>query len=142
MRNPLPLWMMCLRAFFVLYTLSLLTATHWPGLAVRSSFSRIDLVIHLCAFGCWTGMLGLSGWVQLSGSPRTKAIIVGLIGIGFGLTDELTQPLFSRVFDWWDVCADTTGAVLASLALLFIWRKTGTAEHADSLAQSPSDARS
>lgn len=142
MHSPLPLWLKSLRAFFVLYTLALLTATHWPGLAVKSSFSRIDLVIHLCAFGCWTGMLGLSGWVLLSGSIRKKAIIVGLIGIGFGLTDELTQPLFSRVFDWWDVCADTTGAVLASLVLMFIWRKTGINEHPDSLAHSPSDARS
>jgi len=87
-------------------------------------------------------MLGLSGWVQPSGSIRRRAIIVGLIGIGFGLTDELTQPLFSRVFDWWDVGADMTGAVLASLALLIIWRKMGTAGQTDSLAPSPSDARS
>lgn len=134
-----------LRVFIVVYTLALITATHWPGLAVRSSFSRMDLVIHLGSFGCWTFMLGMTGWIRSSCCIRRQALMVGLIGIGFGLADETTQPLFSRVFDWLDVAADMTGAILASLALLLIWyRKNGNQCYItpDSLAQPATDARS
>jgi len=134
-----------LRAFFVIYTLALLTATHWPGLAVKGPFSRTDLIIHVGAFGLWTLLLGMSGLIRSSCCIRRQALMVGLIGIGFGWADELTQPLFDRVFDWLDVAADMTGAILASLVLLFIWyRKNGwqCRIDGDSLAQPATDARS
>ncbi len=136
---------MLLRAFFIMYTLALLTATHWPGLAFKGPFSRTDLIIHAGAFGFWTIMLGMSGWIRSSCCVRRQALMVGLIGVGFGWADETTQPLFSRVFDWLDVAADMTGAILASLVLLVFWyRKNGwqCRMDGDSLAQPAADARS
>jgi len=134
-----------LRAFFIIYTLALLTATHWPGLGVPGPFSRMDLVVHFGAFGCWTIMLGMSGWIRSSRCIRRQALIVGLIGIGFGWADELTQPIFDRVFDWLDIAADMSGVILASLVLFIVWyRKNGNqcSIVPDSLAQPASDARS
>jgi VanZ family protein len=112
-----------LRAFFILYALALLTATHWPGLAVKGPFNRMDLVIHCGAFGLWTLMLGLTGWIRSTCCVRRQALIVGLIGIAFGWIDESTQPMFSRVFDWLDIAADMTGAIGASIILFIIYYK-------------------
>jgi len=134
-----------LRVFFILYTLALITATHWPGLAVKGPFSRIDLVIHCGAFGLWTLLLGGTGWIKSSCCVRRKALVVGLVGIAFGWIDETTQPLFSRVFDWLDIAADMTGAIGASLVLLIVYSKqSGGQCHItpDSVAQPPADARS
>lgn len=109
------------RIGFVIYTLALLTATHWPGLAVKGPFSRTDLLIHVGAFGLWTILLGMTGWVRSKCCVHRSALLVGLIGIGFGCFDELTQPMFHRVFDWLDLAANTTGAIVASVVLFVIW---------------------
>ena len=103
------LMQMLIRIGFVVFTLGLLTATHWPGLAVKGPFSRTDLLIHVCAFGCWTILLGMTGWVRSKCCVKRSALLVALIGIGFGCFDELTQPFFRRVFDWLDLVADMTG---------------------------------
>jgi len=108
---------------FVLYTLTLLTATHWPGLAIKGPFSRTDLIIHAGAFGLWTLLLGATGWVQSKTCIRKQTLKVALIGIAFSVFDETTQPMFNRVFDLLDLAADAVGAVLASLVLLFFWYK-------------------
>jgi hypothetical protein len=118
---PLPFVTFMFRIAFVVYTITLLTATHWPGLAVKGPFSRTDLMVHLGAFGLWTLLLGMTGWVRSKTCVRRRALIVGLIGMGFGAFDELTQPLFRRVFDWLDLGADMSGAVLASLVLFLFW---------------------
>lgn len=134
-----------LRVFLILYTLALLTATHWPGLAVKGPFNRMDLVIHCGVFGLWTFMLGMTGWIRFTCCVRRQALIVGLIGIAFGWLDETTQPLFSRVFDWLDIAADMTGAIGASIVLLIVYSKqSGGRSHItpDSVAQPPVDARS
>lgn len=142
------------RVCFVVYTLVLITATHWPGLAIKGPITRTDLVIHVNAFGLWTLLLGLTRWIRSSRCLRRQALMVGLIGVGFGWLDETTQPLFSRVFDWLDVAANMTGAILASLVLLLIWMRgngwscrisTDPADPGDpddSLAQPPADTRS
>lgn len=137
------------RVCFVLYTLTLLTATHWPKLTIPGPIHRTDLVVHLGAFGLWTILLGLTGWVSSKTSIKRQAVMVALIGIGFGILDETTQPIFSRVFDLTDVAADMTGAILASLALLLYWsRKNGwscsikTETSPESMDQPTADARS
>tara|TARA_R110000737_G_scaffold2923_1_gene8298 strand:+ start:144031 stop:144462 length:432 start_codon:yes stop_codon:yes gene_type:complete len=109
---------------FVLYTLTLLTATHWPGLAIKGPFSRTDLIIHAGAFGLWTLLLGVTGWVQSKTCIRKQALMAALIGIAFGIFDETTQPMFNRVFDLLDLAADAVGAILASLVLMFFWYKS------------------
>ncbi len=118
---PAPIVTFLFRIAFVVYTMTLLTATHWPGLAVKGPFSRTDLLIHLGAFGLWTLLLGMTGWVRSKTCVRRRALYVGLIGMGFGAFDELTQPLFRRVFDWLDVAADMSGAALAGFVLFLFW---------------------
>jgi len=109
------------RVSFVLYTLALLTATHWPGLSIKGPVSRTDLIIHAGAFGVWTLLLGATGWVRSKSCIRRQALIVGLIGIAYSIFDETTQPIFNRVFDLLDLAADSIGVILASLFLLVIW---------------------
>lgn len=141
------------RIAFVIYTIALLTATHWPGLAVPGPFSRTDLVIHVGAFGLWTLLLGMTGWVRSKCCVRRSALLVGLIGIAFGCFDELTQPMFDRVFDWLDLAADMTGAILASLVLFVFWYfknggrctidpESNPASNPESVAQTDPDTRS
>ena len=97
-------------AAFVVYTVALVTATHWPGLAIRGPVSRTDLVVHFGAFFVWTGLLWLSGLV---GWEAWRLLLVGL---AFAVLDETTQPLFRRVFDVLDLVANGAGVAAASVA--------------------------
>jgi hypothetical protein len=106
----------CLAAF-VVYTLVLLTATHWPGLSVQGPVSRTDLIIHVGAFLTWTALLGFSGLVG-------RAVWrLAVAGAAFAVFDETTQPLFDRQFDWLDLAADFAGVGLACLTLWSLWRR-------------------
>lgn len=93
-------------AAFVLYTLVLLTATHWPALEIRGPVVRSDLYIHFAAFGLWTVLLGLSG---LLGRPLWKLALAGAL---FAVVDETTQPLFDRTLDPLDLLANWGGVAL------------------------------
>jgi hypothetical protein len=102
------------RVVWIVYTLALLTATHWPGLAVpKGPVSRMDLVIHAGAFALWTLLFYFARWIT-----NPKVLWTSLIAICFAAFDELTQPLFSRVADWTDFLADISGVTLMSLLLL------------------------
>ena len=94
------------RVGFVMYTMALVTATHWPGLAIHGPVTRTDLVIHVGAFGAWTLGLGLTGWV--------RGWWVVAVGACFGVLDETTQPWFDRVFDVADLGADVLGAIVGA----------------------------
>ncbi|MBO6513650.1 MAG: VanZ family protein [Phycisphaerales bacterium] len=118
--KPTPLESL-VRVCFVLYTLTLLIATHWPKLTVKGPIERTDLLVHLAAFGLWTTLLGLTGWLGFVVCRYRRTLVAAMGGISFGILDETTQPLFKRVFDWSDVAADIVGAILASLLLLVFW---------------------
>lgn len=106
-------------ALFVLYTGLLLTATHWPGLAIHGPIDRTDLVIHACVYLVWGVLLGLSGLVGRS-LPRLL-----LVGVLFAALDETTQPLFRRTFDLTDLGADAFGVVLACFVMRWHWVRRG-----------------
>lgn len=109
------------RAAFVGYTALLLTATHWPGLAIKGPVSRTDLFIHVGAFGTWGVLLWLSGLVR----PGVhQAARIAVVTACFGVFDEVTQPLFSRVYDPLDMGADMVGGILAGafVAWWTLWR--------------------
>ncbi len=138
---PMPLF----RAAFVLYTSALLVATHWPGLAIKSSFSRMDLIIHAGVFCFWTVLLGLTGWIRTPSCPKRRALVLVMIGIVFAIFDESTQPLFRRVFDPLDLAADSLGAVLGGVTMLIVWTRSIRSNQdapPDSLAQQSPDTRS
>ncbi len=112
------------RAGFVLYTLALLTATHWPGLTVHGPIDRTDLVIHVGVFFVWTCLLFASGWVAPGGCGCFKRRIVWtfVVGVCFAAFDELTQPIFNRIADPWDFGADAVGVAVAC-GMIGVWGK-------------------
>ncbi len=122
----LPLAQPTRRILFVLYTLALVTATHWPGLAIASpSFSRLDLLIHAGVFAGWTILLTTSAFF---GPPLARRNITRAIPIAFAyaLLDELSQgiPILRRTVDPLDLAANAIGITLAGVAMLLVARAT------------------
>lgn len=112
-----------LRFVWAAYTLTLLTATHWPGLAIRGPVSRMDLIVHMGAFGLW-GVLLYGAGLFREGPHRVTRIAIATAC--FGVLDETTQPFFSRVFDPTDLGADMLGGVLAGVVVsVWIWVTRG-----------------
>ncbi|MGV6814364.1 MAG: VanZ family protein [Phycisphaerales bacterium] len=110
------------RVVFVVYALALLTATHWPGLAVHGPFSRMDLVVHASVMLVWTVLLYATRWVAAGGCGCFKRRIAWTLVVGFcyAVFDELTQPMFGRVADPLDVSADWFG-VLVACGVIWWW---------------------
>lgn len=117
-------WATLFRVAFVCYTMALLTATHWPGLTIHGPVNRTDLFIHAGVFCVWTLLLFGTGWVAGGGCGclKRRVIWVGVVGVCFGAFDELTQPMFSRVADVWDVLADWFGVVVGC-GVVWWWGK-------------------
>ena len=105
------------RVAWIIYTTALLTATHWPGLTIKGPIDRTDLIIHAGVFCIWTCLLYATRWIGGCTCGTRRLVWTGVAAICFATFDESTQPLFRRVFDWWDLAADYTGVLLA-LALL------------------------
>ncbi len=115
------------RVGFVLYTLALLTATHWPGLTVHGPIDRTDLVIHVGVFFVWTCLLFASGLIATGerfgcGCFKRRIVWTFVAGVCFAAFDELTQPIFNRVADPWDFGADAVG-VLVACGVIGVWWK-------------------
>ena len=112
------------RGVFVLYALALVTATHWPGLAIASpSGLRLDLLIHAGAFGTWLLLLCLCRFFGPILSPR-NLVRCALLSGAYALLDELTQgiPILRRTIDPWDLGANLSGIALAAGALGLVAR--------------------
>lgn len=107
---------------WVIYTMALLTATHWPGLTIKGPIDRTDLVIHAGVFFWWTVLLYNARLFAAGGCGCVKRRLVwtGLAGVCFAGFDELTQPMFSRVADPLDFAADSIG-VLVACCVIFWW---------------------
>lgn len=115
------------RAGFVFYTIALLIATHWPGVAIHGPIDRTDLVIHAGVFFWWTVLLYGAGLV--AAGPRygrvcfTRRIVWTMVaGVAFAVFDEKTQPIFGRVEDWTDMAADSLGVLVAG-GVIWEWVK-------------------
>lgn len=111
------------RIGWVLFALTLHTATHWPQLSlVEAPFSWFDKVVHACSYFIWTVLLALTGWLGHPASGRTllKCMVLGLI---VGALDEVTQglPMVRRDPSVGDFLADASG-VMAAGAALFVAR--------------------
>lgn len=124
MNKPTNRVLMAFRVGFVLYTAMLLTATHWPGLAIKGPFSRMDLVVHASVLCVWTVLLFSTRWVATGGCGCFKRRLVwtATAGLVYSVFDELTQPMFSRVADPLDVMADWFG-VLVGCGVIWGWWK-------------------
>ncbi|MEZ6318220.1 MAG: VanZ family protein [Phycisphaerales bacterium] len=111
-----------IRAVFALATLTLLTATHWPGIKIDGPMPRPDMWVHAITYAVWTGLLLATGLVGSPASPRA-AVLAVIVGVAFGAFDESTQPLFHRTADITDLLADTIGAMLGSGTIWAIARR-------------------
>ncbi len=107
-----------------MYTMALLTATHWPGLTIQGPINRSDLVIHAGVLFWWTVLLFGTQWVATGGCGCFKRRLVwtGVAGFVYSVFDELTQPMFNRVADPWDIAADWFG-VLVACGVIWVWWK-------------------
>ncbi|MEO1008733.1 MAG: VanZ family protein [Planctomycetota bacterium] len=107
-----------LRIAFVAYAIVLFIATHKPGVAVPLAAGiRLDLLVHVAAFGLWTLLLGLSGFI--GPVRRVRALgVLAVVGVLYAWVDEATQaiPGLNRVFDLSDLVANTVGAVAGAVA--------------------------
>lgn len=95
------------RIAFVVYTLLLFTATHWPHLDIGSEGRpAADKLIHLYAFGGFAFLLWRTGWI------RSRWLLL-MVGAAYTVFDELTQavPLLGREFSRLDVIASMLGVV-------------------------------
>ncbi len=112
------------RTLFALYALALVTATHWPGLAIDShGFSRLDLVIHATAFAGWAILFTACGFFGPAPSRRNIARSIAL-ALAYALLDELSQgiPILRRTVDPLDLAANGTGIVLVAFAMA-LWAR-------------------
>ncbi len=118
--NP---WRSVFRAGWVLYTLALLTATHWPGLTPPGQeVFRTDLVIHFGMLCVWTCLLFGTQFVGTGRAIGTRLTLTLLVALCYAGFDELTQPLFGRTADWVDFGADAVGALLGCGVIWAWWR--------------------
>lgn len=95
------------RIAFIIYTLLLFTATHWPHLEIGSEDRpAADKLIHLYAFGGFAFLLWRTGWLR----ARWLLLIVGLL---YTVFDELTQslPFLGREYSALDVLASMLGVI-------------------------------
>jgi len=103
------------RAVFVVYALSLTTATHWPALDLArvagGGFESPDKIIHSLAFAGLLVLLWRTRWVP-------KAWQAAVIVLVWTAVDELTQalPILSRTFSMQDLVASQIG-----VAVTLVW---------------------
>lgn len=113
------------RPAFVLYTLALTTATHWPGVTIEGPVPRPDVWVHIGAFSLWAALLVCTRWLGPAGAR--SAVLAAGAGLAWGAIDELTQPIFNRHAAWSDWAADAAGSALgATLATLILVRVANT----------------
>lgn len=125
MNKPKRGWRAFFRVAFAFYTVALLTATHWPGLTIDGPIDRTDLVIHAGVLFWWTVLLYGSGLVATGEwSFKRRIVWTCVAGFAFAMFDELTQPMFNRVADPWDVGADWTGVLVACIVIA-LWQRAG-----------------
>lgn len=112
-RSTAPIW----GAALAVYWITLFVATHVPTPQMVESAMQLngDKVIHLSAYFVLTtlavGFARASGWRTVLGLPMLVGVAV--VMIGYGVLDEITQPMVNRVSDVLDGVADAAGVLLA-----------------------------
>ncbi len=99
-----------------IYSMALVTATHWPSLSLPQVYSFQDKLLHLA---CYAGFgllaywaLVAKGWLSIG---ARSTLTVALLASSFGAIDEVTQFLApGRVVDVLDWVANTCGGVLGA----------------------------
>ncbi len=100
--------------------------THLPPNRVPGGGLINDKLMHLVGYGG----LGFATMWTLAILRRRTPMRPGFFGawgamLCYALFDESTQPIVGRSFEWSDLAADATGAVLGLLLALLIVRRRG-----------------
>lgn len=101
------------------YALTLLVATHWPGVSIQGPLVRSDLWLHAAAYfvlAIFT-LLAVAAKARLT---RARLRWTCLVLFAFAALDELSQPWFGRVAAASDWLADAVGIMLASVLMTLI----------------------
>ncbi|MBB6429404.1 murein biosynthesis integral membrane protein MurJ [Algisphaera agarilytica] len=132
-------WRTLIRVGCVLYWLTLILATHWPGLKREDlpdlGWLPFDKTMHVLTFAglamwmTWPKWFGRWGWVG-------NALAAVGFGMAYGVIKEFTQPLVGRTGAFDDLVADAAGLIIGApiavgVAVLFT-RNGSEAERADS----------
>jgi VanZ family protein len=120
------LWQISLAIYWPAFVLLL----HWPlKLKPAHPWDFSDKIVHTALYAILAFLV--AGTIDAL-AHRWPAIdrlsAIGRMALVFvavclhGLLDEVTQPLTSRTFDWWDLAADAVGAIVALViyGLLFV----------------------
>lgn len=113
------------RVVFWCYTALLMIATHIPNSAMPQVNIRwFDKAEHLGAYGLWTLLLFLSGYIK-DGPFRARAARAMGWSALIAVTDELLQmiPVLNRVADPLDIAADLLGSGCAVCAV-WVWERS------------------
>ena len=102
-----------LLAILVIYWISMYVGTHVPTLPSVIA-DHADKLIHCCAYGGLAFLLILAIGSRRSVTFR-QLIFVWLFVAGYGVFDEVTQPLVGRHADLVDWVADIFGAAIGLL---------------------------
>ncbi|MEO1496461.1 MAG: VanZ family protein [Planctomycetota bacterium] len=119
-RSSVAVWGAALAAYWA----TLFAATHVPTPEFVAGAMELngDKLIHLSAYFVLTtlglGFVRAAGWRQVLGLPVLAGVAV--VMVGYGVFDEITQPLVNRVCDVLDGVADTVG-VLAAIGVSRGW---------------------
>ena len=103
---------------FVLYSVSLVVATHLPRVPTFVRVPGADKWLHFVAYGC-QAMLAMGTLYFTNRLGLKNVVYLTIILATFGAIDELTQPIFSRQAELLDWVADCVG-VLFGVCLAYL----------------------
>lgn len=111
-----------LRSIFLLALL-----LYWAGIFTLTHLLKVpavgpqvgDKTAHFVSYGLLATLLFGTLWVLRPNLRRLPFIVLG-IAMAYGAIDEITQPIFGRGCDFYDWCADATGALLGVLFMTTI----------------------
>lgn len=114
-------WRTPTRWAFAVYALVLVTATHWPGLAVEGPVERPDLYVHFTAFALWTVLCWACAWFAPLRSPANLAWS-SAVAASYALFDEASQaiPILRRTSVMDDLVANWGGVVIGTIIVLAV----------------------
>ena len=110
------LWAMTLSYWVVLFVL-----THTPPVHMPPGPGN-DKLMHFLAYLVLAFLLGTTLYLALPGQRPRIALLVLVLGAGYGAFDELTQPLSGRDAEWGDWFCDVAGVTTVALVLFVLVR--------------------
>ena len=107
---------------FVLYSVSLVVATHLPRVPTVVRVPGADKWLHLVAYEC-QAILAMGTLYFMNRLILKNVVYLMIMLTIFGAIDELTQPIFSRqaeLLDWVTDCAGVCFGVCSAYLVIHI----------------------